>query len=53
MAHLVWFFAGTSFGIILGALLTSLTAISDPARREIAPEPRVQRSARVLTMVRR
>jgi hypothetical protein len=29
MAHLGWFFAGTSFGLFVGVLLTSLAKISE------------------------
>lgn len=44
MAHLGWFFAGTSCGLFFGVLLTSLAKISDMIREDevgrTTPAPR-------------
>jgi hypothetical protein len=42
MVHLGWFFAGTSFGLFVGVLVTSLAKISDMAQEMSFPPDRTQ-----------
>jgi hypothetical protein len=53
MIHLGSFFAGTSLGLFVGVLLTSLAKISDLAReQELLPSERVASQPK-LTIIRR
>jgi hypothetical protein len=53
MAQLGWFFAGTSFGLFFGVLLTSLGKISDMAReQELLQADSQPRPGRLIVMHR-
>jgi hypothetical protein len=53
MAHIGWFFAGTSCGLFVGVLLTTLAKISDLVREQDKLQPEELISDRRLRLVRR
>jgi hypothetical protein len=53
MAQLGWFFAGTSFGLFFGVLLTSLGKMSDMTReQELLNAESQPQASRVIVMHR-
>ena len=53
MAHLGWFFAGTSLGLFVGVLLTSMAQVTDLLRGQDTPELQVKRKPARPMIVRR